>query len=339
VLPSIDIGIDLGTANVIIALGNKGIVLNEPSVVAFNKRTNEVVAVGTEAYQMLGRTPEYIVAVKPLTDGVISDHEMTESMIGTLIEKVSAKQLFMPRIIICVPSGITEVESRAVVDAAKNAGSRKVYLIQEPVAALIGAGVDISTPEGNMIVDIGGGTTDVAAISMCGIAKSTSIKVGGNKIDQAIIKYVNYMFKMLIGERTAEQVKKNIGNVFDPDGSKTMVIKGRHLIHGLPETVTITDLDIKKAIEEPVQEIIAAIKSVLEITPPELVGDIKTNGIYLTGGGALLKGLDKLIEQETGVECHVAEDPMLCVAIGTGKAFKMLDKLLDGFESIKFYNV
>lgn len=338
-MASVDIGIDLGTANIMITMGGKGIVLDEPSVVAYNKKTNQVVAVGSEAYNMLGKTPEYIVAVKPLCDGVISDHAMTQSMISEFIKKVSSRQLFMPRIVICVPSGITEVESRAVVEAARNSGSRKVYLIQEPVAALIGAGVDISGPEGNMIVDIGGGTTDVATISLNGVVKSKSIKVAGNKIDQAIVRYVSNTFKLLIGDKMAEKIKKNVTNVFDPDGSKVMTIKGRHLLRGLPETAEITDYDVKKAIEESVSQIIAAIRSVLEVTPPELIGDIHTNGIYLTGGGALLGGLDLLLQKETGIVCHIAEDPMSCVALGTGRAFKMLDDLLDGFESISLYNV
>lgn len=336
-MPSVDIGIDLGTANVIITMGNKGIVLDEPSVVAYNKKTNEVVAVGDEAYRMLGKTPGYIVAVKPLSDGVISDHMMAESMICAFIKKVTSKQLLMPRIVICVPSGVTEVESRAVVEAARNSGSRKIYLIQEPVAALIGAGVDIDTPTGNMVVDIGGGTTDVAAVSMNGIVKSASVKVGGNKIDQAIVKHITNAYKLLIGERTAEQIKKGIANVYDPDGTKTMTVKGRNLLNGLPEAIVVTDMDIHRAIIEPVTDILVAIRSVLEVTPPELIGDIHTNGIYLTGGGALLGGLDKLITAETGIPCRVADEPMTCVARGTGKSFAMLDKLLDGFQSVSLY--
>lgn len=336
-MPSVDIGIDLGTANVIITMGNKGIVLDEPSVVAYNKKTNEVVAVGDEAYRMLGKTPGYIVAVKPLADGVISDHMMAESMICAFIKKVTSRQLLMPRIVICVPSGVTGVESRAVVDAARNSGSRKIYLIQEPIAALIGAGVDIDTPTGNMIVDIGGGTTDVAAVSMNGVVKSASVKVGGNKIDQAIVKYITNTYKLLIGEKTAEQMKMGIANVYNPDGTKTMTIKGRNLLNGLPEAIVVTDLDVYKAIMEQVTEIITTIRSVLEVTPPELIGDIHTNGIYLTGGGALLGGLAELIYSETGIPCRVAENPMTCVARGTCKAFTMLDKLLDGFQSISLY--
>ena len=336
-MPSMDIGIDLGTANIMITMDGKGIVLDEPSVVAFNKKTNQVVAVGTEAYKMLGRTPEYIVAVRPLSDGVISDHNMTESMIKEFILKVCGKQLFMPRIIICVPSLITDVESRAVVEAARNAGARKVYLIQEPVAALLGAGIDISLPNGNMVVDIGGGTTDVAVISLNGIVKAASIKLAGNKIDQSIIRYISNQYKILIGEKTAETAKKSITNIFEPTGNLKMTLKGRHMLKGLPESIEISDIDIFNAIEDPVNEIVTTIKSVLEVTPPELIGDIYTNGIVLTGGGALLTGLDKYITSKTGIKCYAADDPISCVARGTGTAFKLLDQLLDGFESIPLY--
>lgn len=337
-MASVDIGIDLGTANIMITMGNKGIVLNEPSVVAFNKKTNQVVAVGEEAYRMIGRTPEYIVAIRPLSDGVISDHNMTESMISAFILKVSGKQLFKPRIILCVPSMITDVESRAVVEAARNSGSRKVYLIQEPIAALLGAGYAISEPQGRMVVDIGGGTTDIAVISLNGIVKSSSLKLAGNKIDQAIIRYVTNKYKILIGEKTAELAKRSITNVFDPDGTMKLVIKGRHLFKGLPEQVEISDIDVYEAVKDLIFEMIDAIKAVLEITPPELVGDIYNNGIVLTGGGALLVGLDKLIAKSTGIPCVVADDPISCVAKGTGLAFEVLDKLLDGFQSISLYN-
>lgn len=337
-MASVDIGIDLGTASIIITMGNKGIVLNEPSVVAYNKKTNQIVAVGEEAYKMIGRTPEYIVAVRPLTDGVISDHQMTESMINEFILKVSGKQLIRPRIVLCVPSLITDVESRAVVEAARNAGSRKVYLIQEPIAAILGAGYDISEPCGRMVVDIGGGTTDIAVISLNGIVRSTSLKLAGNKLDEAIIRYVSDKYRILIGEKTAELAKKSITNVFNPDGNKKMVVKGRNLIKGLPEKVEISDIDVFNAIKDLVFEIVDAIKSVLESTPPELVGDIYNSGIILTGGGAMIGGLDKLISKMTGVPCIVANDPILCVAKGTGIAFKMLDKLLDGFQCISLYN-
>ena len=337
-MASVDIGIDLGTANIMITMGNKGIVLDEPSVVAFNKKTNQVLAVGNDAYRMIGRTPEYIVAIRPLSDGVISDHNMTESMIREFILKVTGKQLIKPRIILCVPSMITDVESRAVVEAARNAGSRKVYLIQEPIAAMVGAGYDISQPCGYMVVDIGGGTTDIAVISLNGIVKSSSLKLAGNKVDQAIIKYISNKYRILIGEKTAELAKKSITNLFEPDGTLKMTVKGRNLLKGLPEQIEITDLDIHEAIIDIIMDVVNAIKGVLEITPPELIGDIYNNGIVLTGGGALLGGLDKLISKSTGIPCKVADNPIACVARGTGIAFQMLDKLLDGFESISLYN-
>lgn len=336
-MASLDIGIDLGTANIMITMGKRGVVLNEPSVVAFNKKINQVVAVGEEAYKMIGRTPEYIVAVRPLCDGVISDHNMTESMINEFILKVSGRQLIKPRIILCVPSSITEVESRAVVEAARNSGSRKVYLIQEPIAAMLGAGVNISSPQGNMVVDIGGGTTDIAVISLNGIVKSASLKLAGNKIDQAIIRYVANTYKVLIGEKTAEQAKIQITDIMAPTGTKTMMIKGRNLIKGLPEKIEISDLDIYAAIKDEVYQIVDAVKGVLEVTPPELVGDIYTNGIILTGGGALLGGMAELISQETGIKCYPVDDAISCVAKGTAIAFTMLDTLLDGFESVAIY--
>lgn len=332
-----DIGIDLGTANVMITMGSKGIVLNEPSIVAFNTKTDEVIAVGSEAYRMLGKTPEHILVVQPLSDGVISDHKMTEYMITAFIEKVTGKQLLMPNIVMCVPSSITDVESRAVIEAAKIAGAKKVYLIEEPVAALMGAGVDISAPNGNMVVDIGGGTTDIAIISMNGIVSKASIKVAGNKLDKAIVKYVGNRYRILIGEKTAEMAKISAANVFDPDGRRSMIIKGRHLIRGLPECLEISDYDIYEAIIEHINEILFTVKSVFESTPPELVGDICQNGIYLTGGGALINGIDRLLSKEIGVPCHVADDPISCVAKGAQRAFTCLDKLLDGFENVSLY--
>ena len=336
-MSSIDIGIDLGTANTIITLGGKGIVINEPSVVAYDKKKKQVLAVGEEAYRMIGRTPEYIVAVKPLADGVISDNVMAEAMISEFIRKVSGSMLLKPRIIICVPSSVTDVESRAVVEAALSAGARKVYIIEEPIAALLGAGIDISQPNGYMVVDIGGATSDVAVVSFNGIVRSESIKVAGNKIDEAIIRYVTQKYKLLIGEKTAETIKKTIANVFNPTGLKTMKIKGRHLLKGLPVSMEITDLDAAEAVAEYVIEIIDEIKAVLELTPPELIGDIHQNGIILTGGGALLGGLPEAIAQETHVKCYVAEDPLECVARGVAKAFSLSDELLDGFEKISLY--
>lgn len=329
-----DIGIDLGTANVMISMGNKGVVLNEPSVVAFNKRLNEVIAVGDEAYRMVGRTPEHITVVRPLSDGVISDHKMTKLMIMAFIEKVTGKQLFMPNIVMCVPSSITDVESRAVVEAAKNAGARQVYLIDEPVAAIMGAGVDISRADGNMVVDIGGGTTDIAVVSMNGVVTKSSIKMAGNKLDKAIVRYVSNRYRILIGEKMAENAKIAAANIYSPDGSRRIIVKGRHLVRGLPEQTELSDYDIYEAIIDNVNEMIAAVKAVFEKTPPELVGDIYQNGIYLTGGGALLYGLDKLMSSQVGVPCHIADDPLSCVAKGTRYAFKNLDKLLDGFEQV-----
>ncbi len=330
-----DIGIDLGTANVIITLGNKGIVVNEPSVVAYDKKKHEVLAVGNEAYKMIGRTPEYIVAVKPLRDGVISDNEMTEAMIIAFIRKVMGK-IFKPRIILCVPSSVTDVENRAVVEAALSAGARKVYLIEEPIAALIGAGVDISKPNGNMVVDIGGGTADIAVVSFNGIVKSSSIKMAGNKFDAAIVRGVTQKYKILIGEKTAENAKKEIANVFKPVGKK-MMVKGRHLIKGLPESVEITDYDMYEFLHDNIMEIVDKVKEVFEQTPPELVGDILTSGIVLTGGGALLPGFAQQISESVGVPCRVADDPITCVARGVQKAFGYTDQLLDGFENISLY--
>ncbi len=329
-----DIGIDLGTANVMISMGNKGVVLNEPSVVAFNKKLNEVIAVGDEAYRMVGRTPEHITVVRPLSDGVISDHKMTKLMIMAFIEKVTGKQLFMPNIVMCVPSSITDVESRAVIEAAKNAGARQVYLIDEPVAAIMGAGVDISRADGNMVVDIGGGTTDIAVVSMNGVVTKSSVKMAGNKLDKAIVRYVSNRYRILIGEKMAENAKIAAANIYSPDGSRKIIVKGRHLVRGLPEQTELSDYDIYEAIIDNINEMINAVKNVLEKTPPELVGDIYQNGIYLTGGGALLFGLDKLMSSQIGVPCHIADDPLSCVAKGTRYAFKKLDKLLDGFEQV-----
>lgn len=336
-MSSVDIGLDLGTANTIITVGGKGIVINEPSVVAYDKKKKCVLAVGSEAYRMLGRTPEYIVAVKPLKDGVISDNEMTESMICEFIKKVSGSMLLKPRIVICVPTSVTDVECRAVVEAALSAGARKVYLIEEPIAALLGAGIDISKPNGTMVVDIGGGTADVAVISFNGIVASESVKIAGNKFDAAIVRYITQKYKILIGEKTAEQVKIQLANVFNPDGTKTMEIKGRHLIKGLPVSETITDTDVFEAVKDLAYEIIDSIKKVFEKTPPELAGDIKQNGIVLTGGGAMLGGLAPLISSIVKVPCYVADNALECVALGTAAAFKLSEELLDGFEKISLY--
>lgn len=336
-MSSVDIGIDLGTANTIITIGGKGIVVDEPSVVAYDKKKHQVLAVGAEAFKMLGRTPEYIVAVKPLRDGVISDNDTTEAMVAAFIKKVSSSMMLKPRIILCVPSLITDVENRAVIEAALSAGARKVFIIKEPIAALIGAGVDISKAKGAMVVDIGGGTTDIAVTSFNGIVQDTSIKMAGNKLDEAIIKYISAKYKIIIGEKTAEQAKIQIANVYHPDSSKKMTVKGRNLIKGLPESLEISETDVYEAIIDLVNEIVAGVKNVLERTPPELVGDILASGIVLTGGGALLKGLDKLIQEVIGAPCFVAKDPLKCVAKGVEAAFGLSDELLDGFEKISLY--
>lgn len=336
-MSSIDIGIDLGTANTIITVGGKGIVVNEPSVVAYDRKKKQVLAIGSEAYKMIGRTPEHIAVIKPLADGVISDNIMAEAMISEFIRKVCGSMILKPRIIICVPSSVTDVECRAVIEAALSAGARKVYIIEEPIAALIGAGVDISKPDGNMVVDIGGGTADVAVISFNGIVKSESIKVAGNKLDDAIIRFVSQKYKVLIGEKTAENLKKSIANVYNPDGRVKMTVKGRHLIRGLPAAIDVSDLDVAEAVAENVMEIIDKAKSVLESTPPELVGDIHQNGIVLTGGGAMLGGLDKVISEELKSPCYVADNPLECVARGVAASFALSETLLDGFEKISLY--
>jgi len=332
-----DIGIDLGTANIMISLGGKGVVLYEPSVVAFNKKTEEIIAIGTEAYKMIGKAPDYIAVIRPLSDGVVCDYDMTESMLAEFVHRVTGKQMLMPRIVMCVPSMVTDVESRAVIDAARRAGAQKVYLIEEPVAALLGAGVDISPAKGHMVVDIGGGTTDIAVVSMNGTVAKCSLKVGGNKLDAAIMRYVQSRYRVTIGERTAENAKISLANVFEPDGSRTMEVRGINLVTGLPARVCLYDYDIYKAITDVVLEIIQGIRDILEITPPELAGDIYIEGILLTGGGALINGLDKLIERDTGVRAVVVDDPLRCVAKGTSIAFNKLDVLLDGFEKISLY--
>ena len=322
-----DIGIDLGTATVIAYVKGKGIVLREPSVVAVNSDTGEVLAVGKEARRMLGRTPGNIVATRPLKDGVISDYTVTEKMLKHFINKVCGRFIFSPRIMICIPSQVTEVEKKAVIDAALQAGARKVYLIEEPIAAAIGAGIDISKPCGNMIVDIGGGTTDIAVISLGGSVVSTSLKVAGDKFDEYIAKYIKKKHNIMIGERTAEDLKVNIGCVYPRIQDVEMDIRGRGLIDGLPKTITIKSSEIMEALEEPAFQIIDAVHSVLEKTPPELAADISNRGIYMTGGGCLVNGLDKLLSQETGINVMIAEDAVSCVALGTGKALDDLDFL------------
>ena len=322
-----DIGIDLGTATVIAYIKGKGIVLREPSVVAVDNNTGEVLAVGQEARRMLGRTPGNIVATRPLKDGVISDYTVTEKMLKYFIKKIGAKSIFAPRIMICIPSQVTEVEKKAVIDAASQAGARKVYLIEEPIAAAIGAGIDISKPCGNMIVDIGGGTTDIAVISLCGSVVSSSLKVAGDKFDEAVIRYIKRKHNVIIGERTAEELKVNIGCVYPKIQDVEMDIRGRDLGTGLPKTLTISSSEMMEALIEPAMMIVDAVHGVLEKTPPELVADISDKGIYMTGGGALLDGLDKLLKEKTGINVMIAQDTVSCVALGTGKALDNLDSL------------
>ena len=322
-----DIGIDLGTATVIGYAKGKGIVLREPSVVAVNNQTGDVLAVGSEARRMLGRTPGNIVATRPLKDGVISNYTVTEKMLKHFISRTCGKTMFSPRIMICIPSQVTEVEKKAVIDAATQAGARRVYLIEEPIAAAIGAGIDISKACGNMVVDIGGGTADIAVISLGGSVVSTSIKVAGDKFDEAIIKYIKRKHNMLIGERTAEDLKVSIGCVYPKIQDTQMEVKGRDLFTGLPKVAMIHSSEMMEALIEPAMQIVEAVHSVLEKTPPELAADISDRGIYMTGGGCLVDGLDRLLQEETGINVMIAEDAVSCVAIGTGKALDNLDVL------------
>ena len=322
-----DIGIDLGTATVIAYVKGKGIVLREPSGVAVDSNTNNVLAVGKEARRMLGRTPGNIVATRPLREGVISNYTVTEKMLKYFINKVCGKFFFSPRIMICIPSQVTEVEKRAVIDAASQAGARKVYLIEEPIAAAIGAGIDISRPCGNMVVDIGGGTTDIAVISLGGSVVSSSLKVAGDKFDEYIVKYIKRKYNVMIGERTAEDLKINIGCVFPKIQNSEMEVRGRDLVTGLPRTLTIQSSEMLEALIEPAMMVVDAVHSVLEKTPPELAADISDRGIYMTGGGCLVDGLDKLLQEKTGINVMIAEDAVSCVALGTGKALDNLDSL------------
>ena len=322
-----DIGIDLGTATVIAFVKGRGIVLREPSVVAVDNDTGNVLAVGGEARRMLGRTPGNIVATRPLRDGVISNYTITEKMLKYFIQKVGGKSIFAPRIMICIPSQVTEVEKKAVIDAASQAGARKVYLIEEPIAAAIGAGIDISKPQGNMVVDIGGGTTDIAVISLGGSVVSSSLKVAGDKFDEAIVKYIKKKHNVMIGERTAEDLKINIGCVFPKIQDVEMDVRGRHLGTGLPVTLSIYSSEMMEALLEPAMQIVDSVHSVLEKTPPELAADISDKGIYMTGGGCLVDGLDKLLQEKLGINVMIAQDSVSCVALGTGKALDNLDAL------------
>ena len=323
-----DLGIDLGTATVLVYVKGKGILLKEPSVVAINKNNNKVLAVGEEARKMIGRTPGNIVAVRPLRDGVISDYDVTERMLKEFIKKACGKgRIVAPRVMVCVPSQATEVEKRAVMDAARNSGAKKVHIIEEPLAAAIGAGLDITKPNGTMIVDIGGGTTDIAVISLGGVVVRKSIKIAGDKFDEAIIKYVRNKHKIMIGEKTAEDVKIKVGSVFKDSRNLVTTMKGRNLITGLPDEVEISTEEVREALSEPVSVIVDGVKSILEKTPPELAADIIEKGILMTGGGALLDGLNKLIEENTGVTVEIAHNSVEAVAEGTGQVLNFIDKI------------
>ena len=323
-----DIGIDLGTANTLVYVKDRGIVIREPSVVAIQAGTNRVLAVGEEAKRMLGRTPGNIVAIRPMKSGVIADFEITEAMLRYFIRKVHDRRLVVrPRVIVAVPSGITEVEKRAVKDSASHAGAREVYLIEEPMAAAIGVGLPVQEPAGNMIVDIGGGTTEVALISLAGIVLSRSVRVGGDEMDEAIVQYMKRVYNLMIGERTAEEIKISIGSAYPMGEETNMEVKGRDLVAGLPKTLTITSEEVRDALQEPISAIVEAIRITLERCPPELSADLVDRGLVLAGGGALLRGVDKLIAEQTGLPVHVAEDPLSAVAEGTGVVLHELNFL------------
>ena len=331
-----DLAIDLGTANTLVSVRGKGIVIREPSVVAIDKNDERILAVGIEAKRMLGRTPGNIVAVRPLKDGVIADFDVTEAMLRYFIDKASEKRYPWtprPRVVVCVPSGVTSVEKRAVFEATIQAGARQAYLIEEPMAAAIGAGLPISEPTGSMIVDIGGGTAEIAVISLGGIVASRSVRMAGDMFDQAIIAFIKRKYNLLIGERTAEQIKIEIGSAYPMDPEMTMEIKGRNLVDGLPKNIVVHSEDVREALLECLVKITSAIKETLERTPPELSADIIDHGITLTGGGALLRGLDQLIQSETGIDVHVAEDPLDCVAKGAGAVLDHVDVLHDVLDT------
>jgi rod shape-determining protein MreB len=321
--------VDLGTANTLVYVRGRGIVLNEPSVVAINTKTGAILAVGSEAKQMIGRTPAHIVAIRPLKDGVIADFDVTEKMLRYFIQKVHRRTfLAKPRVVVCVPSGITGVEQRAVEEATISAGARSAYIIEEPMAAAIGAGLPVHEPTGNMVVDIGGGTTEVAVVSLGGIVTSQSIRIGGDELDDAIINYIKKEYSLMLGERTSEEIKMAIGSAFPMPDEHQAEIRGRDLVTGLPKTIVVSAEEIRRSIEEPVNAIVDAVKNTLDKTPPELAADIMDKGIVLAGGGSLLKGLDERLKHETGMPIHVAEDPLWSVAVGSGKC-------LEEFESLK----
>ncbi|MBE6668201.1 MAG: rod shape-determining protein [Ruminococcaceae bacterium] len=329
-LLSKDIGIDLGTASVLVYVDGSGIVINEPSVVAIDKNTDCITKIGKDAQVMLGRNPANIEIVRPLREGVIDRYDVTEKMIQYFIRRAGGNSVVRPRIVICIPTGISEVEQRAVMDAGTNAGARKTYLIAEPVAAAVGAGVDIHSPMGNMIVDIGGGTTDVAVVSMGGIVVSRSIKIAGDKFNEAIMQYVRRKYNIAIGEYTAEQIKIKIGAVYEHKEAKTLQVKGRCLVQGLPKVIELSSKEMLEAMMEPISAIFDVVCSVIEETPPELVGDILRNGIILTGGGSQLYGLDRLMSDVIEIKTRVAKDPTVCVAMGTGRILRYIDDLPDG---------
>jgi rod shape-determining protein MreB len=327
-----DVAIDLGTANTLVFVKGNGIVLNEPSVVALDQSSKKVYAVGSEAKAMLGKTPDHIAAIRPMKDGVIADFEITEMMLRDFIRRSQKKKFFIrPRIVIAVPSGITEVEKRAVRDSAEHAGAREVFLISEPIAAAIGVGLPVNKPAGNMIIDIGGGTTEIAVIALDGIVSNSSIRVAGDEMDEAIVQHVKKTYNMLIGEQTAESIKMKIGNAAKTNGRVEMEVKGRDLVHGIPKTLRLTGEEIREALNEPITQIIDALKSALEDTPPELAADIVDRGIVMTGGGSLLKGLDTLLKNETNLPINLVDDPLQCVVLGAGKVLDnvhMYDRIL-----------
>lgn len=320
-----DIGIDLGTATIIAYVKGKGIVLREPAVVAVNKKTDEVLAVGHEARRMIGRTPSNIIAVRPLEGGVISEYKYAEKMLRAFLKKITRGNIFSPRVMVCVPSTITEVERKAVIDVILSAGAKKVYLIQEPIAAALGAGLDISKPYGNVVIDVGGGTTDIAVIALDGAVISKSVKIAGDNFDEAIVQYLKKKYNLVVGKITAEEAKINIGTVSAKNSNKEMEITGRDLITGLPKTELITSKDMYDALTELSLKLVEEFRQVLEMTPPELVADISTKGIYMTGGGALIDGMDKLFTKQTGINVIIAEDALSCVAAGTGKALEKVE--------------
>ena len=331
-----DIGIDLGTANTLVYMKGKGIILREPSVVAVNKMTGNVLKVGNEARDMIGRTPGSVVAIRPLKDGVIADFDGAQAMLKYFIKKAYSGVIFKPRVVVCIPYGVTEVERRAVEDAVVSAGGRNAFLIEEPMAAAIGAGLPVSEPTGSMVVDIGGGTTEVAVISYGGIVTSQSLRVAGDELDSDIVNYIKREYNLMIGERTAEEIKLTIGSAHEYEYEEEMDVKGRDLITGLPRTISLTSKEIRSAMSESIFAIVEAIKQTLEKTPPELAADVMNRGIILTGGGALIRGLDILISEETGIPVRAAENALDCVAIGTGMAISTLDKINDGGRNKKW---